>query len=76
MHRSHVPLTLPFELIDLVADLIDGHSDLLSLALTCRSLNKHLIPSVLDYHEIRAPFEARSLWNHLVKDTRLARRVR
>ncbi|KDQ56193.1 hypothetical protein JAAARDRAFT_208367 [Jaapia argillacea MUCL 33604] len=76
MHHTHAPLALPFELIDLVADLIDDRSDLLSMALTCQSLNKHLIPSVLDYREIRAPFEGPYLWNHLAKNTHLARRVR
>ncbi|KDQ56166.1 hypothetical protein JAAARDRAFT_99624, partial [Jaapia argillacea MUCL 33604] len=68
-------LLLPLELIDSVTDLIDGCSDLLSLALTCRSLNKHLIPSVLNYHEIRAPFEAQSLGNHLVENARLSGQV-
>ncbi|KDQ58293.1 hypothetical protein JAAARDRAFT_58011 [Jaapia argillacea MUCL 33604] len=75
MHQ-HAELAVPLDIIDSVADLIDNRSDLLSLALTCRFFTKRLIPSVLDYCEIRAPFEARYLWKHLAENTRLARRVR
>ncbi|KDQ49697.1 hypothetical protein JAAARDRAFT_101049, partial [Jaapia argillacea MUCL 33604] len=67
---------VPLETINSIIDLIDDRSDILSLALTCKSFAKHLIPSILDYREIRAPFELSQIWRHLANNPTLARRVR
>ncbi|KDQ49685.1 hypothetical protein JAAARDRAFT_616176 [Jaapia argillacea MUCL 33604] len=67
---------VPLETIDSIIDLIDDRSDILSLSLTCKSFARYLIPSILDYREIRAPFEMSQIWEHIADNPILARRVR
>ncbi|KDQ55154.1 hypothetical protein JAAARDRAFT_37674 [Jaapia argillacea MUCL 33604] len=71
---------LPPELFDMIIEyLIDKPSDVLSLALACRSLKTRLIPSVqnkLEYHYIATPLNSYCLWDHIRRSPELACHVR
>jgi hypothetical protein len=45
-------LSLPNELKEGVIDLIDDTPDILSLALSCRALQNHIIPHHLCYRDV------------------------
>ncbi|KDQ49672.1 hypothetical protein JAAARDRAFT_618982 [Jaapia argillacea MUCL 33604] len=57
-------------------DNIQGHDDILSLALSCRSFAQYLIPSILHYRTIRAHLDDHRLWHHLIDHPVLCLNVR
>ncbi|KDQ49656.1 hypothetical protein JAAARDRAFT_42675 [Jaapia argillacea MUCL 33604] len=57
-------------------DNIQGHDDILSLALSCRSFAQHLIPSILHYRTIWAHLDDHRLWHHLIDHPTLCLNVR
>lgn len=68
---------LPLELLDAVLACIDEPSDLLHLALTCKSLCSFIIPEHLYFRVIRCRVQdTRELWILLSQNVRLASRVR
>ncbi|KDQ63936.1 hypothetical protein JAAARDRAFT_27606 [Jaapia argillacea MUCL 33604] len=70
-------LSLPDELTGEIIDAIPSPSDILSLALTCRSLEQLLIPSVLNYRHITLGVtKSLPLWLDLARSPGLARNVR
>ncbi|GJJ08865.1 hypothetical protein Clacol_003085 [Clathrus columnatus] len=58
---------LPVELVFKVISFIDERKDLLALALTCRTLEKTLIPDHINHLEIHCPPHMLDIWDHLLK---------
>ncbi|KIJ45794.1 hypothetical protein M422DRAFT_165898 [Sphaerobolus stellatus SS14] len=72
-----MPLTsLPLEILEQVIGNIDKVGNLLALALACRSFSELIIPDHLDYHIIQCPPADEQVWQHLVDNPGLAKRVK
>ncbi|TFK47458.1 hypothetical protein OE88DRAFT_806348 [Heliocybe sulcata] len=56
---------MPLEMLSRIACSIDSRPDLLSLAITCKSLYSIISPSHLQYHDIRTPLAMPLLWKRL-----------
>jgi hypothetical protein len=68
---------LPYETVDAIVFYVEGTQDLLSLALTCRTLADVVCPRHIQFRLIRCDvIMAHYLWNTLAKDRSLARNVR
>ena len=68
---------LPYETVDAIVFHVEGTRDLLSLALTCRTLADVVCPRHIQFRLIRCRVvAAHCLWNTLAKDRSLARNVR
>ncbi|KAF8520027.1 hypothetical protein BU17DRAFT_65671 [Hysterangium stoloniferum] len=65
-----------YELQDAIASFIDHPKDLLSLALTCRSLYRMIIRDHLQFRHVRCNWTKLSVWKALLSRPRLTARLR
>ncbi|KIJ35173.1 hypothetical protein M422DRAFT_100027, partial [Sphaerobolus stellatus SS14] len=68
-------IKLPLELVQEIIGNIDKPTDLFTLALTCKSLSNLVIPDHLDYRFIQCSPADTPVWQHLIKQPHLSRRV-
>ncbi|TFK62672.1 hypothetical protein BDN72DRAFT_377966 [Pluteus cervinus] len=67
--------SLPVEILDTIVALIQEHSDLLSLALTTRSLSFLVLPHHAEYRIVRLATRHPEVWAHLAERLDLARNI-
>ncbi|KAJ7159388.1 hypothetical protein C8R43DRAFT_1124594 [Mycena crocata] len=65
-HSIAAPIPPP-ELLDYISSLVSSPSDLLSLALTCKSFHVVIVPRHLEFRLIRCEARWQSLWNVLAQ---------
>jgi hypothetical protein len=69
-------ISLPLEILEEIASLIEHHNNLVSLALTCMVWKRLLIPAHTEYRIIRVRGRMFSMWAHLARRSDLARNIR
>ncbi|KIJ53050.1 hypothetical protein M422DRAFT_202381, partial [Sphaerobolus stellatus SS14] len=67
---------LPIELVEKTIGFIDKPSDLLALALACKSFANLVIPDHLDYRIVQCAPGDTQVWQHLIDYPHLAIRIK
>ncbi|KIJ35163.1 hypothetical protein M422DRAFT_99042, partial [Sphaerobolus stellatus SS14] len=67
---------LPLELVHKFIENIETPSDLLPLALICKSFSNLIIPDHIDYRLIQCSLADTQVWQHLIDHPHLSRNVK